>query len=79
MINVSFTFWYANHVRNNIPEKQMIDLSFDGITISLRWSNYGYNFLTVDMAIFQTRPKAHYVWLKNPDQLFYPSILIGIY
>ena len=39
----------------------MIDLAFDGITINLRWNNYGYNFLTVDMAIFQTRSKAHYV------------------
>ena len=39
----------------------MIDLAFDGIDINLRWNNYGYNHLTADMAIFQTRPKAHYV------------------
>ena len=33
MINASFTFWRAKYVRNNIQEKQLIDLDYDGITI----------------------------------------------
>ena len=33
MINASFTFWPAKHVRNKMQEKQLIDLDYDGITI----------------------------------------------
>ena len=32
MINVSFTFWPARDIRNNIQEKLLIDLDYGGTT-----------------------------------------------
>ena len=33
LINVSFIFWNRKYIRNNILEKQLIELDYDGITI----------------------------------------------
>ena len=33
MMNASFPFWPAKYVRNNIQEKQLIDLDYDGTSI----------------------------------------------